>query len=346
MTATPAASAVVVNWNGGAALVRCLEALVGQTLQPLEVILVDNASSDGSVSSVSTRWPAISVLSLAANTGFAAAVNRGVRAASAPLILTLNYDVILTPTYLAEVAQVLAGQVDVGWGQGLLLRGTPEAPTGLVDSAGHEIFRNRWVRSRAEDRAYRPQDYPPVAEVWGATAAAAVYRRAMLDDLAIRGNVFEPSYFMYLEDVDLDWRARWRGWRCLLASSAIAYHARSGSGAWPRAEIQRRILANRYRTLLRNDHGPDFLRHLLEIALFDLAKFLQLLLTHPSALLGYLDAARSLPETLRARRALRARRRVPIAHLSRWFQPVPYREWMHPRALLGKRRAWTFRSLS
>lgn len=346
MRAMPAASAVVVNWNGGAALMRCLEALIAQTLQPLEVILVDNASTDGSVGVVSARWPAISVLSLTANTGFAGAVDRGVRAARAPLILTLNYDVVLTPNYLAEIARVLAGQADVGWGQGLLLRGTPEAPDGLVDSAGHEIFRNRWVRSRAENRPFRPQDYPPVSEVWGATAAAAVYRRAMLDDVAIEGNVFEPSYFMYLEDVDLDWRARWRGWRCLLVSSALAYHARSGSGGWPHTAIQRRILANRYRTLLRNDHGPDYARHFLEIALFDLAKFLQLLLSQPGALLGYLDVARALPATLRVGRALRARRKVPVAQLRPWFQPVPYREWMHPHGLFGKRRLWISRLLS
>jgi GT2 family glycosyltransferase len=340
----PSVDVVIVNWNGGGRIMRCLDAIHGQRGVRPTVTCVDNASQDGSLEAVRGRFPSVTTIALEHNVGFAAAVNRGLKVARSPWVLLINFDVAPLPDYCAALVRALEAEQTAGWAQGLLLRGTREAPSGEIDSAGHEILRNHWVRNRGEETP--AGGTWPAEEVWGATAAAALYRRAMLDDVAPDGDVFDPAYFAYLEDVDLDWRAHWRGWRCLFVPTAVAYHERSGSGAWSRTALQRRMLANRYRTLVRNADLATYLRYLPATALFEVAKFAQLLLTHPSALLGYVDAARSLPATLEARRRLRARRQVSATQLRVWFRPVPYRQWMRRARLLGKRQTWISRSSS
>lgn len=319
---TPAhqVAAVLINWNGRSDCEAALGAIRAQENPPSEVVVVDNGSQDGSL-----EWflaqPDVSVIANPGNLGFAHAANQGIRMTSAELVLLCNLDVRLDPDFLAQAVRRMGSAPDVGSVGGLLLR---EGQAPVVDSAGHVLHRSGWVSNRGQGG---PDRYPTAEEVFGVTAAAAVYRRQMLEDVAIFGEVFCEDFFAYLEDVDLDWRARWRGWRSFFEPSALATHRRGGSGLHRSRLIERHVLANRAHLWLRN--APTcWLVGWPAVS----ASGLVLLRTglaarrHPLAALGVLDAARRMPLTLGERRRILGRRRISEAELERWARPTPWGE--------------------
>jgi GT2 family glycosyltransferase len=210
----------------------------------------------------------------------------------------------------------------------------------MIDSAGHVMYRNVWPTNRGEDEPDGPAfDLP--GEVFGVCAAAGLYRRTMLDDVRLDGEILDATFFAYLEDVDLDWRARSRGWRSWYEPAAVAIHARSGSGAWGSAKLQRHILKNRLLLIVKNDGGVGFWTRLPGMAAFTGAKAVQLLVTRPAALLGAVDAARLLPTALAKRRLIQRRRTVPRREIERFFEPYPYLRKARQGSVLGRRRPWT-----
>ncbi len=318
---TPAhqVAAVLINWNGRSDCEAALGAIRAQENPPSEVVVVDNGSQDGSL-----EWflaqPDVSVIANPGNLGFAHAANQGIRMTSAELVLLCNLDVRLDPDFLAQAVRRMGSAPDVGSVGGLLLR---EGQAPVVDSAGHVLHRSGWVSNRGQGG---PDRYPTAEEVFGVTAAAAVYRRQMLEDVAIFGEVFCEDFFAYLEDVDLDWRARWRGWRSFFEPRARATHRRGGSGLHRTAAIERHVLANRALLFLRNAPrswilGPECVSAACLVGLrAGLA-----LGRHPEAALGLADAARLIPRTLRARRQIMATRSVGASEIERWAKPTPWR---------------------
>jgi len=204
-------------------------------------------------------------------------------------------------------------RVGPGTAMGKLLRPGRE----VIDSAGHLMYACGWAVNRGEDRPDSPQ-YGAAEEVFGVTAAAALYRRALLEDVAPDGEVFDSSFFSYVEDVDLDWRARLRGWTAWYEPAAVAIHQRSATGARGSAAIQRHILKNRLLTVVKNEGGRGAWRRLPAVLAFTAVKSGQLLVTQPTALAGVVDFARLLPAAVRKRRVIQSRR---TASVESWFQP-------------------------
>jgi GT2 family glycosyltransferase len=169
--------------------------------------------------------------------------------------------------------------------------------------------------------------------VFGVSGAAALYRRAMLKDVRVEG-VFAESFFLYLEDVDLDWRARLRGWKAYCVPMAVAYHERGNRGGSRRRDpaILRHTLKNRYLMMLRNDAAGDLAADLGAIFLLEPLRFLDFLVTAPCSLVGYLDAVRLAPRALRQRRRIRAGVRVPRQEIRHWLRQHSYRRQLVARA--------------
>ena len=320
MSRAPGPAVVLVNWNGRRDCEGVLASIRRQRLAPAEVVVIDNGSLDGSLEWFRAQ-PDVVVIANPTNAGFARAANQGVAATSADLVLLCNLDVRLHEGFLEAAVARMATSPDTGSVGGLLLS---EADPGVVDSAGHVLHRSGWVANRCQGQAARGME---VAEVFGVTAAAALYRREMLEDVALDGEVFCEAFFAYLEDVDLDWRARWRGWRSFFEPSALATHRRGGSGLHRSRLIERHVLANRAHLWLRN--APTcWLVGWPAVS----ASGLVLLRTglaarrHPLAALGVLDAARRMPLTLGERRRILGRRRISEAELERWARPTPWGE--------------------
>ncbi len=325
----------VINYNGRKWLPACLASLRAQVCRPAAVLLVDNASTDDSLALVRAGFPEVRILPMGRNTGYAGGANAAIRHTVAPFLLLLNPDVELAPGFLAALLRVARARPGAGSFAGKLLR--PEAGgRPIIDSAGHVLFRNRWALNRGEGEPDTGQ-YDEPGEVFGVCGAAALYRRAMLEDIAVAGEAFAESFFLYLEDVDVDWRARLRGWTAYYVPTAVARHVRAYRGAGrPRdSTILRHSLKNRYLMMIRNDAAGDLARDAWAILPMEVLRTLDFLLTTPRALRGFIDVLRLLPATLEQRRLIQAGVRVPRAALRPWLRQYPYRARLVRRARLA-----------
>jgi len=231
----PAVSVVIPNWNGRRWLEGCLASVAEQTLAPDEVVVVDNGSTDGSLEYLRCDHPRVRVVELAYNSGFARAANLGLDAASGELVALLNNDVRLSPTWLETIVGAFWREPRVACVACKILElGDPS----IVYDAGDILRRDGVCEQRgrfcADDGRW---DQP--GEVFGACAAAAVYRR----EAVLQTGGFDERYFAYLEDVELALRLRLAGWRCLYVP-AVAWHAGEGSSHRLRGGHHRLVARN------------------------------------------------------------------------------------------------------
>ena len=211
-------SVIVLNYNGKGFLNSCLSSLASQTYSDFEVIVVDNGSRDGSPEYVKENYPWVRLAKNDENLGFAGGTNVGIRAAKGEFIITLNNDSRADSRFIEELIKPMADP-EVGVCAAKML-----FPDGRINSAGICISRSgaAWDRGMFEpDRG----QYEFVEEVFGACAGAALYRREMLDEIGL----FDEDFFLYLEDVDLAFRARLAGWKCLYVPGARVIHHHGGT---------------------------------------------------------------------------------------------------------------------
>ena len=335
-----AASAAILNWNGGNLVVECLRSLLRQTHPIEDLIVVDNASTDGSLERLKAEQPGLTVISNERNLGFAAAANQAVAAARGDWFLLCNLDVEFEPDYVARL--VAAGERDpmIGSVTGKLLRVRAGGAAPIVDSTGHVMFRNGWAGNRGEGLPDSGQ-WERAEEVFGVTAAAALYRIAMLREVTEGcARPFDERFFAYIEDVDLDWRMRWLGWKAWY-EPVTAWHHRSATGARRSPFILRHILKNRLLLVANNDLWPRGLLRLPGVAAFSLLAAAQFGLESPKSLLGMVDFVRALPGSGQRRRFIKAKRRVGPGEVEAWMQPFPYFKQIARRLCQGQTRAAT-----
>lgn len=255
---SPRLSVVIVNWNSREDLRGCLASLAAQTLRGLEIIVVDNGSSDGSAEMAAAGFPSARLVRLTGNLGFAEGCNRGIAIARAPWVAMLNNDTVADPDW----AQTLAAAADAaparcGMLQSLMLfRDRP----GVVNSTGLELTRGGAGRDRWEETPRPPAADRAPQEIFCPTAGAAAYRREMLDAIRLAEGWFDSRHFMYFEDLDLGWRARLAGWTALFVPASIVFHTWHGSvGRHGASWLEVMASTNRTRTLLKNASVPFIL---------------------------------------------------------------------------------------
>jgi GT2 family glycosyltransferase len=245
-------SIIIVNYNAGLYLGKCLESIKSQRYKQYEVIIIDNSSVDDSLRYV-TPTDNIKVICNSTNYGFAKAQNQGIGIARGKYILPLNYDILLEPDFLAEMVKAIELSDQIGTVAPKLMRMTVGLEKSYqFDNAGLLLPPNRLPYHRGRGELDRGQYDEPV-RVFGAMGAAALYRREMLEDIAFKGQFYDETYFMWYEDIDLDWRARTRGWHCLYAPCAVAYHIGDVHGHGKSKLGARISIRNRWMTILTND---------------------------------------------------------------------------------------------
>jgi len=207
-------SAIVVNFNGAGVLSDCLRSLCEQTYPDLEVIVVDNASTDGSEAIVADFAPRVRLFRNGSNTGYGGGINAGIAVSGGDAILALNNDIILDPDCVAHLARALDSDERLGMCAPKML-----LPDGRLNSTGLCVSRSgaAWDRDMGiEDSGHENS----AEEVLGPCGGAALYRREMLEQVGS----FDESFFLYMEDVDLAVRARLAGWRCRYIPQATLVH--------------------------------------------------------------------------------------------------------------------------
>ncbi len=220
-SAPPTVAVVVVNYNSGNYLLRCLRSLSDQSTESVRVVVVDNASTDDSMRDVARCFPNVETMMLPTNVGFAAANNLAMRQIdNADWIALLNADAFAEPHWLESLMDAAARRPEFDVLACPMLRDSnPTQSDGNGDV--YHVSGFAWRDHCGEPAAESP---PDECEVFGACAAAACYRRQVL--LACGG--FDERFFCYFEDVDLAFRLRLAGHRCLLVPGAIVRHIGSG----------------------------------------------------------------------------------------------------------------------
>ncbi len=274
-----------------------------------EVVVIDNASSDPT-RSVAEACGA-RVLGLRERVSYAAAINAGIIASEGDALLLLNADCVLDAGFLSAARPRLA-QRDVGSVAPRLMRSTGMQPADRLDrldAAGMVIDRRRKNTLVGHDEP--ATGYLQASEVFGGDGACVLYRREALDACAVGGEVFDEDLELWASDVDLAWRARLLGWRCMYEPRAVAWHMRFYSPTTRDGlpEAHRRLqFRNRLLMMAKNDSWTDVRGDLHRIATYELLALGHVVLRERHLLRAYWAAARALPAARRRRAVVQAKR--------------------------------------
>jgi len=165
-----------------------------------------------------------------------------------------------------------------------------------------------------------------VEYVFGATAAAALYRREMIDDISVQGEFFDPDFFVYREDADVAWRAQLMGWRCLYTPHARGYHVRSvlpGNRRALPALINMHSVKNRFLMRFKNMTSDLYRRNWLSITARDIVVVCCCLIREQTSLKAFWYLARNWKRVIAKRRLIMQRRRVDDNYMAMWFRYSP-----------------------
>ena len=204
----PLVSIIIINYNGKSYLEKCLESIKKIKYDNLEIIVVDNNSTDGTMEFLVQNYPSIITLKLDKNYGFAKPNNVAAKIAKGDFLLFLNNDTEVTPNFLTELVQVLVGNDQIGICQSLLLK-----PNGEIDSSGDFIDTIGVVYNSKE-----PID--KIREISSARGASMIIRKELFLDLG----GFDEQFFVSFEDVDLGWRTWIKGYKVAINPKSVVYH--------------------------------------------------------------------------------------------------------------------------
>ena len=321
-------SVTIVTWNSARYLEECFASIERQDYREVEVTIVDNASSDGTRPLLREVEPHWRVICNDSNIGFAAGQNQAIQASAGEWILCLNSDVVLSPNFISQL--VAAGEAHPNAGSlcGKLLRWDSAAEqhkTNVIDSTGIYFTRNM----RHLDRGVEERDtgqYDRMQYVFGATGAAAMFRRNFIEDVSVEGQFFDEEFFAFREDADLAWRAQVMGWKCLYVPIAVAWHVRRVT---PERRADLPLVINwhsvKNRFLMRGKNASGWLcwQLFFPVAWRDLMTLGYALVRDWRMISAVLYPFRAFGSIRRKRAIIQARRRVSDRDLLWWFCNTP-----------------------
>jgi GT2 family glycosyltransferase len=311
-------AAIIPNFNGRHLLPTLLTSLTAQRERPDEIIIVDNASTDGSAQYVRDVWPGVTLIAHHLNSGFSAAVNKGIASSATTYVALLNTDVELDPSWLESLVQALDKNPGAGSAASKMV--SWHDPTRL-DGAGDKMTWSGIAVPRGHGQSDRGQ-FDTDDFVFGARAGAALYRRAALRDVGL----FDEDFFAFVEDVDWSLRAQLRGWSCRYASHAIAFHmggATANPGERPSPQFYAMTRRNLVWTIIKDypadalfRHAPSLLAAQLILCLIAIRDGMT-----RAYIKGLLAAMVGIPRVLRKRRSVQKRRTVGRRELNLVMSP-------------------------
>lgn len=296
----PIVNLIIPTWRGEERLLQCLEALTWQTSTDFIVTVVSNGHSGKTTRALTTQFP-LRVILNDRNLGFATAVNQGIRVSNEPYIALLNDDAFPEPCWLEALVGAMEEDARIGSCASLMV--FAHQPN-IVQSAGIAMDRAAIAWDRL--RGHPIEEALEECEVFGASAGAALYRRAMLEEIGL----FDERFFAYLEDVDLAWRAQIAGWHCRYVPQAVVRHQTSAS-LGENSPIKKQLKArNKIWMVAKNALTID----LPLIFLYDWAAVFYTLLVEkdPHPLIGRLKGLKGIRSFLRDRRPGRPRLLEPL----------------------------------
>lgn len=315
----PLVTVGIVSWNSAGVLDACLHAVRQQTCSQLELLVLDNASHDGSRAIIEAATGTSERVYSDSNLGFAGGHNTLIRRSRGDFYLALNPDVILDRAFISVLVSTLEEAPRVGAASGKLLR--LDDPT-ILDSTGIVMLPSQRHLDRGAGQPDTGQ-YQRIERVFGASGAAAFYRRSMLEDIREGDEYFDEAFFAYREDADLAWRARLRGWECLYVPEAVAKHGRRVTPERRSsldATTNRASVRNRFLLRIKNQPVGQALAFLGPMLMRDLQVIGYVGLREWSSLPAFADLVRLMPSMIAKRGEIMRRRQMTTADLIQWFR--------------------------
>lgn len=342
----------LVTWNGKRFLEHTLASLFSQTYKDFEVLVIDNASSDGTAEWIKREYPDIKVIQNPRNKGFSHAHNQAIHFTNSDYVLLLNQDIILTESYLADTVAALEAHTELGSVSGILLRvmGRPDqlsrsSFTTIVDSAGLNIYKSRRVTDAGAGQEFSeyvktlPQQGKGLVEVFGVSGALPLYRRQALEDVKLPplrgeqgGEYFDEDFHSYKEDADIAWRLQLYGWTSATVTSTKAYHFRSAAGDEDQnniATLRNRLgksavsktssLRNHLWMIVKNDQWSTILLHAPFILWYEIRKWGIVVLFEQKSLQALWHFFAGLSRMKKKRAYIHERIKVSKKEIRTWF---------------------------
>lgn len=303
---------LVVNWNSGDLLRQCLQSLEAQRRRPDHIVVVDNASGDDSLARAGDLLRGVEVIRLDRNAGFAVANNVAAKAACRfDALALLNPDAFADPGWLEALVAAADREPEVAaFASQMRLVDSPKILDGAGDS--YHVSGRAWRNGhRVSSDVWPAED----VEVFAPCAAAALYRRGLFEEIG----GFDEQFFCYFEDVDLGFRLRLRGYRCLYVHTAIVRHVSSALSGYRSDFAVYHGERNAVWTFVKNMPGPMFWLYLPQHLALNIASLMYYPLRGQGrvVLRAKLDALRGLPPVLRRRKVIQRMRRVNARTLRR-----------------------------
>jgi len=300
-----------------------LNSLKEQTFKEFSWLIIDNGSTDGTMSYLKECWPNVPVFQNRKNFGYAKANNQGIKLSTSPYILILNPDIILDKNFIKEMMKTMVKYKNAGAVGGKLLKARfkdsfsgkfPEFSQ-IIDSCGLEISKGLRFFDRGQGEIDNGQ-YNKEKKVFGINGAAVIYKREALEDIKYKGEYFDEDFFAYKEDIDLAWRLKNKGWSSFYNPYALAYHFRKIGAEQgnkklffiPKDQFNKSALINflSFRNhlwlIVKNCPKKLFFYEFPYFFLFQAIKFFWLLIQSPlSAIKGFFSFFIYLPEMFEKR---------------------------------------------
>ena len=346
----PLVSVSIVTYNSSPFLRRCLDSVLAQDWPRLEVIVIDNASEDDTPKILESYGQKIRVILNKQNRGFCGGQNQGISRSEGEWVLVLNPDAVLTPSFISRLISAGVQDPNSGTVCGKLLRAGPNLSIPArpeVDSAGiyfTPTFRH-FDRGTHEPDGF---EYSQPVYVFGATGAAAFYRRAMIEDVSVDGEFFDEDFFFSREDADVSWRAQLFGWKCLYVPHAVGYHVRRVFPGVRRnlpVEINQHSVKNRFLMRIKNATLGLTLSNLPFVLARDGGILAYCLLRERGSIAGLTFVMRNWSRVWAKRRLIQERARVSEDYMRSWFRfrpvtfPAPFLLAPDEAAAHGKQAA-------
>jgi len=303
---------IIVNWNSGDYLGRCVKALLAQSIPISKIVVVDNASTDDSLDAIESLSDVISVIQQESNTGFAAANNRGIKECREfSWVGLVNPDAFVESNWLENVVKGINHNASAGAIACQMRQANDES---LLDGTG-DIYHVSGLAWRRDHGARRegvsevstlvPKNERPV---FAPCAAAAVYRREVLEE----SGGFDEDYFCYFEDIDLGFRVRLLGYACIYLPEAVVYHVGSGVTGRDSDFSVYHGHRNLVWTYIKNMPIGLFWRYLPQHVLLNLLSIIYYAFKGRGLILGKAkyDACKQLGNVLKKRKLVQSKRRA------------------------------------
>jgi len=322
---TPLVSIIILNWNGGLYVQRCLDHVLKQSYKPIELIIVDNGSNDGSLEKLKQSHRECIYIENSDNRGFAAGMNQGISIAKGDFIVPLNQDVCLHKEFISACVGKILTDEDIGAIGGRVFAWVGDELTG-------DLRKGEGERTYLLKRFHVIGGVQTDGEAWVfvPTGSFPFLRKKMLDDLYLHsGYFYDEKYVTGFEDMDLFFRMHLRNWKCLFLPSASGWHVGSGSVGGKstffskKTDYQIKILRNRYFTMFKNLPASIFWWLSPYLFLTEAAMLPYFLLRSPKSILAWLVAwyqfVGSLPDMVIKRQRIQKSKLVKDDYLKQFF---------------------------